>query len=79
MAIHHVHQHILLVTATGKTLDEAIANGIAGLTDPEGHHARLTFDSFEVQKISGAIEHKAGGYASAAQVKILLQAAGSHH
>jgi len=76
---HHLHQHVVQVTASGKTLDEAIFNGVAGLTDPEGHHSGLTFESFEVLKISGTIAHKPGDHGTTGHVKILLQAIGAHH
>jgi hypothetical protein len=79
MAEHHLHQHVVQVTSSGKNLDEAIFNGIAGLTDPAGHNASLTFDSFEVLKISGTIAHKPGDHGTPGHVKILLQATGSHH
>jgi hypothetical protein len=79
MSEHHHHQHVVQVTASGKTLDEAIANGIAGLTDPQGHHGSLTFDAFEVLKIAGTIAHKPGAHGSTGHVRILLQANGSHH
>ena len=79
MADHHIHQHVVQVTASGKTLEEAIFNGVAGLTDPEGHHSYLTFDSFEVLKISGTIAHKPGDHGTPGHVRILLQAIGAHH
>ena len=79
MPDHHVHQHVVQVVALGKTVDEAISNGVAGLTDPQGHHAKLTFESFEVLKITGTISHKPGQHGSTGHVRILLQAIGSHH
>ena len=60
MSDHHVHQHVVQLVASGKSVDEAIANGVAGLTDPQGHHAKLAFDSFEVLKITGTIRSQAG-------------------
>jgi len=79
MPNHYVHQHIVQVVALGKTVDEAISNGVAGLTSPKGHHAELTFDSFEVLKIAGTISHKPGEHGSTGHVRIVLQAIGSHH
>ena len=74
-----VHQHVVQVVAVGKTVDEAISKAVAGLTDPEGHHAELTFDSFEVLKITGTISHKPSEYGSTGHIRVLLQAMGSHH
>jgi hypothetical protein len=79
MSDHHVHQHVVQVVASGKTVDEAISNGVAGLTDPQGHHAKLTFETFEVLKMTGTISHKPGEPGSTGHVEILLQAIGSHH
>lgn len=79
MSEHHLHEHMVQVTASGKNLEEAIFNGVAGLTDPQGHHGTLTFDAFEVMKISGTIAHKPGDHGATGHVKVLLQAVGSHH
>jgi flavin-binding protein dodecin len=78
MSEHHVHEHVVQVTASGKSLEDAIANGIAGLTDPKGHHATLTFNAFEVLKITGTISHKPGTHGDTGHIKVLLQALGSH-
>ncbi len=78
MSEHQVHEHVVQVAACGKTIDEAISNGVAGLTDPLGHHASLTFDAFDVLKIIGAIAHKAGDHGTIGHVKVLLHAIGSH-
>lgn len=78
MSEHHRHEHVVQLVASGKTLDDAIFNGVAGLTDPEGHHAHLAFDSFEVLKISGTIGHKPGDHGSVGHIRVMLQAVGSH-
>jgi hypothetical protein len=78
MSEHHIHEHVVQVTASGKTIEEAISNGVAGLTDPKGHHATLAFDAFEVLKIMGTISHKPSGHGDTGHVKVLLQALGSH-
>jgi len=78
MSDHRIHQHIVQVVAVGKSVDEAISQAVAGLTDPQGHHAELTFESFEVLKITGTISHKPGQHGSTGHIRILLQAMGSH-
>ena len=75
---HHQHQHVAVVVGSGETIDQAIFNAIAGLTDPKGHHAGLTFDSFEVVHIRGGIAHKAGEHGVPSRVKVTIQAAGIH-
>ena len=78
MSEHHRHEHVVQVVALGRTADEAISNGVAGLTDPQGHHSELTFESFEVIKIAGTIGHKPGDHGSVGHVRVTLQATGIH-
>ena len=78
MADHHQHQHIAMAAGSGETLDQAIFNAVAGLTDPKGHHGNLTFDAFEVVTIKGGIAHKPGEHGTPARVRVTIQAAGTH-
>lgn len=78
MSEHHRHQHVVAAVGTGASVDEAIFNAIAGLTDPQGHHASLTFDAFEVLNVKGTIAHKPGDHGTPGQVQVTIQAVGSH-
>lgn len=78
MSEHHKHQHVMVAVGAGKTVDEAIFNGIAGLTDPQGHHAHLSFNSFEVVTIKGTIAHNPGDHGTPERIEVTLQAAGTH-
>ena len=79
MSEHHEHHHIARASAAGATLEEAIFNAVAGLTDPKGHHPGLTFDSFEVVKISGSIDHPVGDHGKPGRIKVILQASAHHN
>jgi hypothetical protein len=63
---------------SGKTLDEAIFNAVAGLTDPQGHSGSLTFDSFEVVNIKGKVAHNPGDHGTPGSIEVMIRAAGSH-
>jgi hypothetical protein len=78
MSEHHQHQHVVEAVGSGASLDQAIFNAVAGLTDPEGHHAGLAFDAFEVQKIEGTIAHKAGDHGTVDRVRVTIRALGTH-
>ena len=78
MSEHHQHQHIVMAVGSGESIDQAIFNAVAGLTDPQGHHAHLTFDAFEVLNIKGDIAHKAGEHGTPERVTVTVQAVGSH-
>ena len=78
MSEHHQHQHIVAAVGSGKNLDEAIFNAVAGLTDPLGHHAALTFDAFEVLNIKGTIAHPPGDHGTPDRVQVTIQALGAH-
>ena len=67
-----------MAVGSGASIDQAIFNAVAGLTDPEGHHAGLAFDGFEVQSIKGTIAHKAGEHGSPNRVQVTIQAVGAH-
>ena len=54
MSEHHQHQHVAMAVGSGETIDQAIFNAVAGLTDPQGHHGLMTFDAFEVLNVKGA-------------------------
>jgi flavin-binding protein dodecin len=78
MSEHHQHQHVVMAVGSGASLDQAIFNAVAGLTDPEGHHAGLAFDAFEVQSIKGTIAHKAGEHGTPNRLQVTIQAVGAH-
>ena len=78
MSEHHEHHHVARASATGATVDEAVFNAIAGLTDPEGHHPGLTFDYFEVLKISGSIDHPAADHGQPGRIEVLVEATARH-
>jgi hypothetical protein len=78
MSEHHEHQHVVMASGSGKNLDEAIFNAVAGLTDPKEHHSALTFDAFEVVKVKGTIAHKQGEHGTPNKVQVLIQALGAH-
>lgn len=79
MAEHHSHQHVVAAAGTGATLDEAIFNAIAGLTDPQGHHGALTFNAFEVLSIKGTIAHAPGDHGTPERIQVTVQALGTHN
>jgi len=78
MAEHHQHQHVVAASGWGANVDEAIFNAVAGITDPQGHHAGLVFNSFEVLNIKGAIAHEPGEHGTPGRVQVTIQALGSH-
>ncbi len=75
---HHKHQHVIASVGSGKNLDEAIFNAVAGLTDPKGHHAGLNFESFEVLDIKGTISHPPGDHGKPGHIQVTIQAVGAH-
>jgi hypothetical protein len=75
---HHQHQHVVMAVGSGETIDQAIFNAVAGLTDPKGHSGGLTFDAFEVVNIKGSIAHKPGDHGTPQRVRVTIQAMGSH-
>jgi hypothetical protein len=75
---HHQHQHVVMAVGSGESIDQAIFNAVAGLTDPQGHHGHLTFDAFEVLNIKGVIGQKAGEHGTPERVQVSIQAMGSH-
>jgi len=78
MSEHHMHQHVVAAVGSGANLDEAIFNAVAGLTDPQGHHASMEFDAFEVLNIKGTIARHPNDHGTPQQVKVTIQAVGSH-
>jgi hypothetical protein len=78
MSEHHQHQHIAAAVGSGESIDKAIFNAVAGLTDPQGHHAALTFDAFEVLNIKGTIAHTPGDHGTPSRVQVTIQALGTH-
>lgn len=78
MSEHHQHQHVVMAAGLGPTVDQAIFNAIAGLTDPQGHHAKLTFNAFEVANIKGTIAHTPGDHGTPGVVQVTIQALGTH-
>lgn len=78
MSEHHEHRHAARASATGATVDEAIFNAIAGMTDPMGHHPGLAFDSFEVLKISGSINHVKGDHGTPGRIRVLIEGMAHH-
>jgi hypothetical protein len=78
MSEHHQHQHVMLAIGSGSTVDEAIFNAVAGLTDPQGHTGGLSFDSFKVVEIEGSIQHNPGDHGTPGKIRVTLQAAGAH-
>jgi hypothetical protein len=78
MSEHHKHQHIVAAVGLGANVDEAVFNAVAGLTDPQGHHASLCFDAFEVLNIKGTIDHKPGDHGTPGKLQVTIEAMGSH-
>ena len=78
MSQHHQHQHVAAAAGSGENVDQAIFNAVAGLTDPQGHNSSLTFDSFEVLSIKGAISHNPGDHGTPGPVQVTIQALGTH-
>jgi len=78
MSAHHPHQHVFLATGSGASLDQAIFNAVAGLTDPAGHHAGFEFNAFEVENIKGTIAHKAGDHGATDRIEVRIRALGTH-
>ena len=74
----HRHEHVVLVSASGKTRVDEISNGVAGLTDTKGHGSTLAFVAFEVLTITGTISHESSCHRDTGHVKVLLQVLGSH-
>jgi hypothetical protein len=75
---HHQHQHVVEAVGSGASLDQAIFNAVAGLTDPEGHHAGFAFEAFEVQNIKGTIVHKPGDHGTPDRIRVTIRALGTH-
>ena len=63
MSEHHIHEPVVQVTASGKTLKDAVSIGVAGLADPKGHHGTLSFDllKFSRSRVPSAISPAAMG------------------
>lgn len=78
MSEHHKHQHVVAAVGSGKNVDEAIFNAVAGLTDPQGHNGGLIFDGFEVVDVKGTIAHNPGDHGTPGQVQVTIQAVGTH-
>jgi hypothetical protein len=79
MSEHHEHHHLARASGTGDTFEAALFNAIAGLTDPKGHHPGLTFDSFEVIKISGSITHPKGDHGRPGKIRVLIEGTAHHN
>jgi len=78
MSEHHEHHHVARASATGASVDEALFNAVAGLTDPKGHHPGLTFDTFEIVRITGTIEHPLGDHGKPGHIRVLVEATAHH-
>jgi hypothetical protein len=78
MSEHHQHQHVVEAVGSGASVDQAVFNAVAGLTDPEGHHSEFIFDSFEVENIKGTIAHKAGDHGTPDRIQVTIRALGTH-
>jgi flavin-binding protein dodecin len=78
MSEHHQYQHVAMAVRSGETIEQAIFNAVAGLTDPQGYHGHMTFDAFEVLDVKGAIAHKPGDHGTPARVQVTIQAIGTH-
>lgn len=74
MAAHaHPHQHSVKVIGSGVNLEQAFSHALAGLTDPEGHYSRMSFQSFEVTRVGGTFASD-----GSRTVQITLEAYASH-
>jgi len=69
----HPHLHSVKVMGSGSSLEQAFNHALAGLTDPGGHHALMSFQTFEVTKIAGAFSAE-GSHT----VQVALEATGLH-
>ncbi len=69
----HPHQHSVKVIGSGVNLEQALSHALAGLTDPEGHYSRMSFQSFEVTRVAGTFA--ADGSKT---VQVTLEAYASH-
>jgi hypothetical protein len=69
----HPHQHAVKVVASALSLDAALSHALAGLVDPQGHHARLAFTRFEVVKIAGVFAPD-----GVPSVQVTVEAFGAH-
>lgn len=78
MSEHHQHQHVAVAVGSGASIEQAIFNAVAGITDPEGHHAGLEFNSFEVKTIKGTIAHNAGDHGTPNRISVTIEAHGTH-
>jgi flavin-binding protein dodecin len=73
------HQDVITVVSSGKTVDEAIQDGIAEVTERPGHHADLHFKTFEVVSIQGTIEQSQKGQSGKVNaVQVVLRVFGTH-
>jgi len=79
MSEHHEHHHLARASGTGANFDEALFNAIAGLTDPQGHHPGLSFDAFEILKVSGTILHPRGDHGTPGRIRVLIEATAHHN
>ena len=78
MSEHHQHQHVVMAVGRGANIDEAIFNAVAGVSDPQGHHPGLKFESFRVEEIEGTISYKPGDHGTPTYVQVTIQAIGAH-
>lgn len=78
MSEHHQHQHVAMAVGSGASIEEAVFNAVAGLTDPKGHYNTMTFDAFEVLKIEGSVAHEPGDHGTPGRLSVTIQALGTH-
>jgi len=75
---HDDHQDVITIAATGSSIEAALADGLAELTDPNGHHKHLVFRGFEVVTIQGTLDHAKGSKATVTKFQVVLRAFGTH-
>ncbi len=76
----HKNEHqdvITIIASSDESFDDAVAQGIQQLKDPEGHHRDLTFTSYEVVQMQGTICDD-GNSCKPEFYQVVMHVAGSH-
>lgn len=72
------HQDVITIIASSdKSFDDAVAQGIKQLKDPNGHHKNLKFTSYEVAQMQGTIIDN-GTTCDPEFYQVVMNVAGSH-
>ncbi|MDJ0677557.1 MAG: dodecin domain-containing protein [Calothrix sp. MO_167.B42] len=72
------HQDVIrIIASSDKSFDDAVAQGIKELKDPNGPHHKLEFTSYEVVQLQGTISDK-GDTCEPEFYQVVMDVAGTH-